>query len=142
MKRITVLLVDDAKVVRGEYRKILELEDDLEVVGEAIDGLQAVIMAKKLLPAVVLMDAAMPLLNGWLATRQILKAFPATKVLMFSSYSDEAYIEESINSGAMGYLIKYTAADCVCEAIREVQKGMTFFSTSIPKHLHQRKRKK
>jgi DNA-binding NarL/FixJ family response regulator len=142
MKRITVLLADDAKIVRGEYRKILELEDDLEVVGEAIDGLQAVIMVKKLLPAVVLMDVAMPLLNGWLATRQILKAFPATKVLMFSAYNDEAYIEEAVNSGAMGYLIKYTAADCVCLAIREVHKGMTFFSPSIPKHFHQRKRKK
>ena len=142
MKRITVLLADDARIVRGEYRKILELESDLEVVGEAGDGLQAVMMVKKLLPAVVLMDVAMPLLNGLKAARQILKAFPATKVLMFSSHNDEAYIKEAINSGAMGYLIKYTAADCVCLAIREVQKGMTFFSASVPKRFHKQNRKK
>src|SRR3984957_5706521 len=142
MKRITVLLADDAKIVRREYRKILELENDLEVVGEAIDGLHAVAMVKKLLPAVVLMDVAMPLLNGLQATRAILKAFPATKVLMFSAHNDEAYIDEAINLGAVGYLIKYTAADHVCSAIREVQKGMTFFSPSIPKRFHQRKAKK
>jgi DNA-binding NarL/FixJ family response regulator len=142
MKIITVLLADDAKIVRGEYRKLLELESDLKVVGEAIDGLHAVALVKKFLPAVVLMDVAMPLLNGLQATRKILKAFPKTKVLMFSSHNDEAYIDEAINSGAMGYLIKYTAADYVCLAIREVQKGMTFFSPSIPKRFHQRKAKK
>ena len=142
MKRITVLLADDAKIVRGEYRKLLELENDLEVVGEAIDGLHAVVMVKKHLPAVVLMDVAMPLLNGLQATRTILKAFPDTKVLIFSAHKDEAYIEEAINSGAMGYLIKYSAADYVCLAIRQVQKGMTFFSPSIPKHFHKQKPKK
>ena len=142
MKRITVLLADDAKIVRREYRQILELENDLEVVGEAIDGLDAVAMVKKFLPAVVLMDVAMPLLNGLQATRAILKAFPRTKVLMFSAHDDAAYIDEAINSGAVGYLIKYTAADCVCQAIRDVQKGMTFFSPSIPKRFHKRNPKK
>jgi DNA-binding NarL/FixJ family response regulator len=140
MKKITVLLADDNRLVRGEFRKVLELEDDLEVVAEAKNGCEAVALVKKLRPALVLMDVAMPLLNGLQAARQILKASPATKVLMLSAHSDEAYIIEAINAGAMGYLIKQTAADSVCHAIREVQKGNTFFSPSIPKRLHKRKR--
>jgi DNA-binding NarL/FixJ family response regulator len=142
MKRITVLLADDNRFVRREFRKILELEDDLEVVGEAKDGRQTVAMVNKLRPALVLMDVTMPLLNGLQATCQILKAFPATKVLMLSAHSDEAYIANAVNSGAMGYLIKQTSSNNVCHAIREVQKGNTFFSPSIPKRLHKRNQKK
>jgi DNA-binding NarL/FixJ family response regulator len=142
MKLITVLLADDNRVVRSVFREILELEDDLEVVGEAKNGRQAVALVKKLRPALVLMDFAMPLLNGSQATRQILKATPATKVLMLSAHSDEAYVVEAVNSGAMGYLIKYASAGTVCHAIREVQKGNTFFSPSIPKRLHKRNGKK
>jgi DNA-binding NarL/FixJ family response regulator len=141
IKRITVLLADDNRVVRTEFRKILEHELDLEVVGEAKNGLLAVSMVKKLRPALVLMDVAMPLLNGLQAMCQILEAAPATKVLILSAHSDEAYVVEAINSGAMGYLIKQTSADNVCQAIREVQKGNTFFSPSIPKQVHQRSRK-
>jgi DNA-binding NarL/FixJ family response regulator len=141
MKRITVLLADDNGVVRKEFRKILELEDDLEVVGEAKDGLQAVALVKQLHPTLVLMDMTMPRLNGLQATCQILKAVPATKVLMLSAHSDEAYIIEAVNSGAMGYLIKQTSARNVCHAIREVYKGNTFFSPSIPSRLHKRNRK-
>src|SRR6202167_3384452 len=130
MKRITVLLADDNGVVRKEFKKILELEDDLEVVGEAKDGLQAVAMAKKLRPTLVLMDVTMPLLNALQATCQILKAVPATKVLMLSAHSDEAYVVEAVNSGAMGYLIKQTSANHICTAIREIHNGNTFFSPS------------
>jgi DNA-binding NarL/FixJ family response regulator len=142
MKRITVLLADDNGVVRKDFKKILELEDDLEVVGEAKNGHQAVAMVKKLRPALVLMDVTMPLLNGLQATCQILKAVPATRVLMLSAHNDEAYIVEAISSGAMGYLIKQTSSDDVCTAIREVYKGNTFFSPSIPGRLHKRNRKK
>ena len=138
LNRITVLLADDNGAVRGEFRKILELEDDLEVVGEAKNGHEAVAMVKKLHPALVLMDVTMPLLNGLQATCQILKAFPATKVLMLSAHSDEAYVVEAVKSGARGYLIKQTSADNVCSAIREVHKGNTFFSPTIPKRLHKR----
>jgi len=142
MKTITVLLADDNGMVRKEFRKILELESDLEVVGEAKNGHQAVAMAKKLRPALVLMDVTMPLLNGLQATCQILSAVPGTKVLMLSAHSDEAYVAEAVNSGAMGYLIKQTSADNVCTAIREVHKGNTFFSPSIPSRLHKQTRKK
>jgi DNA-binding NarL/FixJ family response regulator len=141
MKRITVLLAEDHTIVREGFRKMLELEDDLEVVGEAQDGRQAVALVKKLRPAVVLMDIAMPRLNGLEATRQVLKALPATKVLMLSAHSDDAYVKEATDSGAVGFLLKQTSAHSVCQAIREVQKGNTFFSPSVAKRLHERDRK-
>src|SRR5580658_4243308 len=85
MKRITVLLAEDHTIVREGFRKILELDTDLEMVGEAQDGRQAVLLAKKLHPDVVLMDIAMPHLNGLEATRQLLKALPSTRILILSA---------------------------------------------------------
>ena len=122
-------------IVREGFRKMLELENDLQVVGEAQDGRQAIAMVKKLRPAVVLMDIAMPLLNGLEATRQVLKAVPATKVLILSAHSDDAYIKSAIESGAVGFLLKQTSTQDVCRAIREVHKGKTFFTPSITRHL-------
>jgi DNA-binding NarL/FixJ family response regulator len=133
VKRITILLADDHMIVREGFRKMLDLEADFVVVGEAKDGRQAVALAKKLRPEVVLMDIAMPLLNGLEAARQVLKALPATKVLMLSAHSDDAYVDHAIKSGARGFLIKQTSAQDVCQAIREVQKGKRFFSPSIAK---------
>jgi len=137
MKRITVVLAEDHTIVREGFRKMLELEKDLQVVGEAEDGRQAVALVKKLRPAVVLMDIAMPRLNGLEATRQVLKAVPATKVLMLSAHSDDAYIKDATDSGAVGFLLKQTSSHVVCEAIREVQKGNTFFSPTVSRRLHQ-----
>ena len=137
MKRITVLLAEDHTIVREGFRKMLELEHDLEVVGEAQDGRQAVAMVKKLRPAVVLMDIAMPQLNGLEATRQVLKAVPATKVLILSAHSDDAYVKDATDSGAVGFLLKQTSSHVVCEAIREVQKGNTFYSPAVARRLHQ-----
>ncbi len=122
-------------IVREGFRKMLELEDDLEVVGEAQDGRQAVAMVGKLRPAVVLMDIAMPMLNGLEATRQVLKAFPATKVVILSAHNDDAYVKSASESGAVGFLLKQTSAHDVCLAIREVQKGNTFFTASISRRL-------
>ena len=139
MKRITVLLAEDHMVVREGFRKLLEAEADLEVVGEAQTGRQAVALAKKLRPAVVVMDIAMPLLNGLEATRQIRKAIPGTKVLILSAHSDDAYIEQAIAFGAVGFLLKQTPAHDLSRAIREVQQGNTFFSPSIAKRLHDQK---
>jgi DNA-binding NarL/FixJ family response regulator len=136
MKRITVLLAEDHMVVREGFRKMLELEFDLEVVGEAKDGREAVALAKKLCPAVVLMDIAMPRLNGLEATRQELKALPATKVVILSAHSDDAYVKNATESGAVGFLLKQTSAHDVCRAIREVHKGKTFFSPSVARRLH------
>jgi len=130
-KRITVLLAEDHMVVREGLRRLLEAESDIEVVGEATNGRHAVSMTRKLRPAVVIMDIAMPQLNGLEATRQIRKAIPDAKVLILSAHSDDAYVERVTALGAMGYLIKQTSAQFLTEAIREVQKGNTFFSPSI-----------
>ena len=137
MKKITVLLAEDHTIVREGFRKMLELENDLQVVGEAENGRQAVAMVKKLRPAVVLMDIAMPLLNGLEATRQVLKAVPSTKVLILSAHSDDAYVKNATESGAVGFLLKQTSSHVVCEAIREVQKGKMFFSPTVARRLHQ-----
>jgi len=137
MKKITVLLAEDHMIVREGFRKMLELENDIEVVGEAQDGRLAVALVKKLRPAVVLMDIAMPLLNGLEATRQVLKAVPGTKVLILSAHSDDAYIKEAADSGAVGFLLKQTSSHIVCEAIREIQKGNKFFGPAITKRLRQ-----
>ena len=131
MKKITVLLAEDHMIVREGFRRMLEMEADIEVVGEAQDGRQAVALAIKLKPDVVLMDIAMPLLNGLEATRQLIKAVPAAKVLMLSAHSDDAYVTSATESGAMGFLLKQTSSQDVCKAIREVHKGKTFFSPSI-----------
>ncbi|HEY5232782.1 MAG TPA: response regulator transcription factor [Verrucomicrobiae bacterium] len=133
MKQITILLAEDHMIVREGFRKMLELEDDFEIVGEAQDGRAAVALAKKFRPDVVLMDIAMPLLNGLEATRQVLKAVPTTKVLMLSAHSDDAYVKNATDSGAMGFLLKQTSAHDVCRAIREIQKGNRFFGPLISK---------
>ncbi len=131
MKRITVLLAEDHTIVREGFRKMLELEKDFEVVGEAQEGREAVALAKKLRPAVVLMDIAMPRLNGLEATRQVLKAIPATKVLILSAHNDDAYVADATAAGASGFLLKQTSSHEVCAAIREVQKGNKFFSPAV-----------
>jgi DNA-binding NarL/FixJ family response regulator len=131
MKRITVLLADDHTIVREGFRNILALEADFEVIGEAADGRQAFNLAVKLRPDVVLMDIAMPRLNGLEATRRVLKALPSAKVIILSSHSDDARVETATNSGAAGFLFKQTSALEVCQAIREVHQGKTIFSPAI-----------
>jgi DNA-binding NarL/FixJ family response regulator len=135
MKQITVLLAEDHMIVREGLRALLEAEGDIAVVGEAQTGRQAVQLAKRLRPEVVVMDIAMPLLNGLEATRQIRKAVPATKVLILSAHSDDEYIRQVVLLGAAGYLIKQSSADLLSKAIREVQKGNLFFSPSIADRL-------
>ena len=136
MKPITVLIADANSVIRIGFKKLLSLELDLEVVGVAKDGRQAVAGVKKLRPALVLMDVSMPLLNGWQASRQIVKCFPGTRVLMLSHHREDAFVAEAIHCGARGYLLKHTAADHVGIAIREVHKGNTYFSPSISRPLY------
>jgi DNA-binding NarL/FixJ family response regulator len=142
MNRVTVLLAEDHQVVREGFRSLLEHEHDLEVVGEAATGRQAVAMVKKLRPAVVVMDIAMPLLNGLEATRQIRKESPDTKVLILSAHSDEAYVEKVASLGAAGFLLKQTSSQILAKAIREVQKGNTFFSVPLPRSALERSRKR
>ncbi|GDY22039.1 DNA-binding response regulator [Verrucomicrobiota bacterium] len=133
MKKITVLLADDHTIVREGFRTMLELENDLQILGEASDGRQAVALVKKLRPTVLLMDIAMPLLNGLEATRQVLLAVPTTKVLILSAHSDDAYVTNATEAGAVGFLLKQTSVHEVCRAIREVSQGKTFFSAAVSK---------
>ncbi|HWX22387.1 MAG TPA: response regulator transcription factor [Candidatus Binatia bacterium] len=135
MKNISVLLVDDHTVVRQGLRALLKAEEDMEVIGEAENGRQAVMLARKTPPDVVVMDVAMPLLNGLEATRQILKSVPTAKVLVLTSYGDDECVEQLMRAGAAGYLIKQTAANDLLKAIREVQRGNAFFSPAIAKRL-------
>ena len=108
MKRITVLLAEDHQIVREGFRSLLKHERDIEVVGEAETGRQAVQLTRKLRPEVVVMDIAMPLLNGLEATRQIRKDCPDTKVLILSAHSDDAYVDQVTGLGAVGFLLKQT----------------------------------
>ncbi len=140
MQKISVLLVDDHTVVRQGLRALLKAEQDIEVVGEAENGRQAVALAKTCLPNVVLMDIAMPLLNGLEATRQIVRRVPAAKILVLTSYHDDDCVDQLIQSGAIGYLLKHTAADDLLRAIREVHRGHAFFSPSIAKRLREQGR--
>jgi DNA-binding NarL/FixJ family response regulator len=133
MKKITVLLADDHTIVREGFCQMLAQEADFEVVGQVADGRQAIALALKLHPDVVLMDIAMPRLNGLEATRQLLKALPSAKVIILSSHNDDASIENAIQSGAAGFLLKQTSARDVCHAIREVHKGKTVLSPLIAK---------
>jgi DNA-binding NarL/FixJ family response regulator len=135
-KHITVLLAEDHTVVREGLRTLLEAEGDIQVVGEAATGREAVELARKLRPAVVVMDIAMPVLNGLEATRQIRKTLPDAKVLILSAHSDDAYVEQVMALGAAGYLLKQTSAHVLSKAVREVQKGNTFFSPSIARSAH------
>lgn len=132
---ITVLLADDHNVVREGLRLLLESADDIQVVGEVENGRLAVQKTKELKPDVVVLDLAMPNLNGLEATRQILKDEPNTKVLILSSYSDDERVQQLVEEGAIGYLVKQTAATDLLKAIREAKKGNAYFSPSISKRL-------
>jgi DNA-binding NarL/FixJ family response regulator len=140
MNRITVLLAEDHQIVREGFRALLELESDIEVVAEAANGRQAVQLTQKLHPAVVVMDIAMPQLNGLEATRQIRKQSPETRVLILSAHSDDAYVDQVAALGASGFLLKQTSSHVLAAAIRQVQKGKNFFNRSITKRVQERSR--
>ena len=133
--KIRVMLADDHTVVREGLRVLLEAAEDIKVVGEADNGRQAVQMAKNLRPDVVVLDLVMPTLNGLEATRQIIKECPNTRVLILSSYSDDDRVQQLIEDGASGYLVKQTAANDLLKAIREAHKGNAYFSPAISKRL-------
>src|SRR5437899_6010500 len=135
MQKIRVLLADDHTVVRQGLRALLAVEEDIDIVGEAENGRQAIQLVKRLLPDVAVIDIAMPQLNGLEATRQITHSVPTTKVLVLSSYSDDEYVQQLTEAGAAGYLVKQTAANDLLKAIREAHKGNAYFSPAIAKRL-------
>jgi NarL family two-component system response regulator YdfI len=139
MKKITILLADDHFVFREGLRILLEMEDDFDVVGEAVNGLQAVKFARELCPAVVIMDLSMPKLNGLEASRQILQQVAPPKILILSAYGDDAYIKQAAALGLAGYLLKQTSPEYLGKAIRKILKGKRFYSPSTDEHLHEKK---
>jgi two-component system response regulator NreC len=135
MSGIGVLLADDHGLIRTGLRFVLEREPGVEVVGEAADGREAVRLAAELSPAVIIMDIAMPQLNGIDATAQIVKRDPRVGVIMLSVHSDESYLLRALNAGAKGYLLKDSAELDIVRAVQAVAQGKPFFSPVIAQTL-------
>lgn len=129
--KIRILLADDHTILRDGIRSLIEDEPDMEVVGEAEDGITVVKLADSLKPDVILMDLAMPLLNGLEATRQIRKNNPHAKILILTMHENEEYIRQVLAAGAMGYILKDAAARELLGAIRAVNKGEVVLSPAI-----------
>ena len=128
---IRVLVADDHPVVREGFSAIVDVEDDIEVVGQAADGLEAVGMARALQPDVVLMDLVMPNLDGVAAIEQIRAELPNTQVLILTTYADDEYIMDGIQAGARGYLLKDALPDELVRAIRVVAAGESLLQPAV-----------
>jgi len=131
MDKTRVLLVEDHTIVRKGLRSLLDKETGIKVVEEAEDGREAILKAEELYPDVVVMDIAMPGLNGLEATRQIKKRFPDIKIIILTMHANEEYILQSLKAGASGYLVKKAAPVELISAINAVHKGNSFLSPSI-----------
>jgi two-component system response regulator DegU len=130
-RKIGLLLADDHTLFRQGLRRIFELEDDIDIVGECSDGEAAMQMAQEIRPDVVLMDINMPMMTGVEATRAIKEKCPEIKVLILSIHDDEAYIFETIRAGANGYLLKDVESNVLVDAVREVVKGSSFIHPQV-----------
>jgi len=130
MKKIRVLIVDDHTLVRDGIRSLLALTADLEIVGEAANGREALEKVRRFMPDIVLMDLAMPIMSGLEATRRIRREFPATKVLALTQYDDSEYVIPIIEAGARGFVTKMSSSSELASAIQAVHKGDSFLSPS------------
>jgi DNA-binding NarL/FixJ family response regulator len=131
MKRIRILLADDHAVVRQGFKMILSAQPDMEIVGEAGNGREAVELAEKLRPEVVVMDVSMPELNGIEATRRLGDSTPHTRVLALSMHKDSVYVREILRAGARGYLLKDSIAGDLVAAVRSVASGEGYISPAV-----------
>jgi two-component system, NarL family, response regulator NreC len=132
---IRVLVADDHTIIRSGLRLLLERQGGFEVVAEASDGRQAVDLAERERPDVVMLDIGMPNLNGIEATKQIIAKLPQVKVIVLSMHSDETYVLKALRAGARGYLLKDSAESDIMNAIRAVQEGKAYFSPEISRML-------
>ncbi len=131
MKLITILLADDHDVVRRGMKMLLEDEDGIQVIGEALDGLDAIEKVKILMPDVVILDLTMPKMNGIEAAKIISEEYPEVKILIFSMHHNKEYIVKSVENGANGYLLKDTGKDELLRAIKVVSEGRKYFPPEI-----------
>lgn len=140
MEKMRILLAEDHKVVREGTRRLLESQPDFEVVGEASDGVEAVELAKKLKPEIIIMDVSMPRLNGIEATRQIKAIYPNIAILPLTGYDDDEYVFALLEAGAAGYLLKDSSGEELIEAIRQVMTGEPVLHPKIMKKVLNRLR--
>lgn len=126
-----LVLVDDHPMFRKALRLMIDLEEDLKVIGEANDGLEAIEQVRELKPDIVVMDINMPNLNGIDATRKILEESPKTKILVLSIHSSQQYVESMLEAGATGYLLKESAPEELIKAIRIICEGKSYLSADI-----------
>jgi DNA-binding NarL/FixJ family response regulator len=131
MKRIRILLADDHAVVRQGFKMILSAQADMEIVGEAGNGREAIALAEELKPDLVVMDVAMPELNGIEATRRLASSTPHTRVLALSMHKDSVYVREILRAGARGYLLKDSPAGDLVSAVRTVASGEGYLSPGV-----------
>lgn len=131
MKRIRILLVDDHALVRQGFKMILVAQPDMEIVGEAGNGREAIQRAEELRPDIVVMDVAMPELNGIEATRRLLASLPHTRVIALSMHKDSVYVRETLRAGARGYLLKDSPAGDLVTAVRSVASGESYLSPGV-----------
>lgn len=136
--KIRVLLCDDHALVREGTRRLLEEEPDIEVVGEASDGFEAVEMAKKLSPDVIAMDVSMPRMNGIEATRKIKEQFPGISILALTAYDDFAYVSRLIENGASGYILKSVRSEALIQAIKATALGECILDSDIAREVFAR----
>jgi two-component system response regulator NreC len=132
---VSIVLADDHTIVRKGFRMLLEHEPDFNVLGEAGDGKEAVELALRLKPSVVLMDIMMPELNGFQATQRLRLMDDTIKVLIVSMYSSQDHVHQVIQSGASGYLLKHCAPKDLVAAVREVAKGKTYFTPTVSRQV-------
>ena len=130
-RKTRILLADDHAVVRQGFGRILAAQSDMEIVGEAGNGREAVEMAEKLKPEVVVMDVSMPELNGIEATRRLVKSLPYTRVLALSMHKDSVYVREILRAGARGYLLKDSSDQDLIAAVRSLAKGEGYISPAV-----------
>jgi len=131
MKRIRILLADDHAVVRAGFKMILSAQADMEIVGEAGNGREAVELAEELKPDIVVMDVAMPELNGIEATRRLATSLPHARVVALSMHKDSVYVRETLRAGARGYLLKDSPAGDLVSAVRAVASGESYLSPAV-----------
>lgn len=135
MTNIRVVIADDHGIVRAGIRSIIQKMDGIDVVGEAVNGSEALELAEKIQPDVFLMDISMPVMNGLEVTVRVTKAFPKVRVIIFSMHTSEEYVLQALRSGAMGYLLKDAEANEIEFAIRAVADGATYLTPSVSQHV-------
>lgn len=135
MQKIRVMVVDDHTIVRDGIQSLLSLTPDIEVVGEAVNGREALETARKLLPDVIIMDISMPIMDGIEATRRIHKELPEIKVIILTQYEDSEHVFPIIEAGACGFISKIAASSELISGIRSIHRGDSYLSPSVARLL-------